>query len=96
MDLNEKWSEHIESDHYAHPVSWLEDELGYELLDSEIVGESRWGTFYEAFYKSPEGDLVGVSYEDAAAEGEYDAEQRGAEFYPVEAREVTVTKYVRI
>lgn len=96
MELNEKWAENIKLDRYGNPDGWLTDELGYEQISTEITGESRWGIFYENVYRAPDGSLVGLEYEDAAAEGEYDADQMGAVFYPVEAREVTVTKYVRI
>lgn len=96
MDLNEKWAEHIKEDRYGNPDGWLTDELGYEKLVHGITGESRWGIYFENVYKSPEGELVGLDYEDAAAEGEYDADMMNAEFYPVEAREVTKVEYVRV
>jgi hypothetical protein len=94
-DLNKQWAQYIKEEHYANPRGFMED-MGFDEVASEITGESRWGIFYENVYKAPDGSLVGLSYEDAAAEGEYDADMMGAEFYPVEAQEVTVTKYVRI
>lgn len=96
MDLNEQWAEHIKTDSSGSPSWWLQDDLGYKEISTEITGESRWGIFYENVYEAPDGTLIGLDYEDAAAEGEYDADQMNAEFYPVEAKQVTVTKYVRI
>lgn len=95
MDLNEQWKSYMTEEHYANPRGFMED-LNYEEVSSEITGESRWGIFYENVYKAPDGSLIGLAYEDAAAEGDYDADMMHAEFYPVEAKQVTVTKYVRV
>jgi hypothetical protein len=95
MDLNKAWNEFGKNDSYTYPSGWLEDELDYTLVENEIVGDWRWGNIIEAVYKSPEGELVGVQYMDAAGDGEVDHHGMCAEFYPVEAHTVTMVKYLK-
>lgn len=95
MELQEQWDEYIKTNAYAHPVSWLEEELDYTPVVTEIVGEWRWGNIYENVYQAPHGALVGLSYMDASGDGDIDASGMSAEFYPVEAQTVSVVKYVR-
>ncbi len=95
MDLNEQWEEYGKESSYEYPTVFLED-LDYTEVESEIVGDWRWGNIIQAVYKSPEGELIGVQYMDAAGDGEVDHWSMNAEFYPVKAEVVTVTKYVKV
>lgn len=93
-ELNEQWKEYGKEDSYTLPTGFLE-ELDYTLIEDNIVGDWRWGNINEAVYESPDGELIGVTYMDAAGDGEVDHWGMNAEFYAVEVKTVTVVKYVK-
>ena len=96
MNLNEQWKEYIKLDSYAHPVEFLEEYLEYTPVQSKLIGTWRWGNINEDIYQAPDNSLIGVTYRDASGDGDIDANGMDADFYTVEAKEVTVVEYVKV
>lgn len=65
-----------------------------ELVSDEYLDSGRWSEYHRAVFKRGD-ELVALDYEVPATE-----EQEGGDFdysfYPVEAYEVTVTKYRKV
>jgi len=95
MDLNKQWQEYAGLHTYGHPEHMMED-LGWSVVEQEIADTWRWGNIVRVVWKSPEGQLVGAQFMDASGDGDIDADGMNVEFYPVEAQEVTITKYVKV
>lgn len=95
-DLNKLWAEYIKENSYATPEEFLVGEFGFILVTSEIVGTWRWGNIMEDVYTHVDGSFLGVTYHDVSGDSDIDAFGMMAEFYPVEEKQVTITKYVRV
>jgi len=91
----EEWQTYSEEETYGHP-SWFFEELGWEQVQDEIVGTWRWGNLCEDVWKGPDGELLMVSYMDASGDSDIDLDGMNVEIHPVEAREVTTVKYVKL
>lgn len=95
FNLNKLWNEYIKENSYASPAEFMEDEMEFNLVQSEVVDTWRWGNHNEDVYEK-NGEYYSVSYRDASGDGEIDAYDAMAEFSRVEKKEVTVTKFVKV
>lgn len=74
------------------------DHEDYELVVEDIVDTWRWGNIYEAVIKDAEGNLWQTAYRVQEGDNYHHEfeDMNEVEFYPVEAKEVTTVKYVRL
>lgn len=74
------------------------DHEDYELVVEEFVEKWRWGNLYEAIIQDSDNKLWGITYRVQEGDNYYhefeDVDE--VEFYPVEKREVTTVRYVRL